>query len=136
MSHYIHHVPGRLRVRCPSLRANSPRIRTVCEVLKSRDGVHGIECKKHAGSITIHYYSEVTNADDLIALLKKHGCMTGAKAAPRARIGTVNKHGALSSQALGETVTRTVVGAVVGTLVRHTIEPPVVALLKGAGVAK
>jgi len=138
MSHYIHHVPGRLRVRCQSLRSNMQRLHRISDTLKTNRGVYKIESKKHAGSITIHYHADMMEADELLAILKEHGCTLQTKAITVSKPKTkhVAKASPLSSKALGETVTRTLVGAVVGTLVRHTIEPPVVSLLKGAGIAK
>lgn len=138
MTHYIHHVPGRLRVRCQSLRSNMQRLHRITDALQADHGVYKIESKKHAGSITIHYHADMIEADQLLAILKEHGCTVQTKAmtVAKPKMNPAAKTSPLSSRALGETVTRTLVGAVVGTLVRHTIEPPVVSLLKGAGIAK
>ena len=141
MGHYVHHVPGRLRVRCSSLRACIGKQKAVSDALKGQMGVRQVEFRKHAGSITIHYNVDGVSFEELMTILRANGCAEGAalpkkakKAKPRK---SANAHAnLLSSKAFGETVTKTVVGAVVGTLVRHTVEPPVVALLRGAGVTR
>lgn len=134
MSHYVHQVPGRLRVRCQSLRANAQKLKQITRVLNAEDGVYNVESKLHAGSVTVHYHAEMTDSESILALLKDQGC--GPQTKPAMATKSRARSGPLSSKALGETVTRTVIGAVVGTLVRHTVEPPVVAILKSAGVAK
>lgn len=134
MSHYVHHVPGRLRIRCQSLRTNAQKLKQITNLLTAEDGVYDVEWKKHAGSITVHYHAEMTDQKTILALLEAQGF--GLQAKPAAPTRSRKRLGPLSSKALGETVTRTIVGAVVGTLVRHTIEPPVVAVLKSTGVAK
>lgn len=75
MSHYIHHVPGRLRIRTKALRRQSTKTQGIITQLQSLTGVREVCLNPHAGSITIRYdYTQVTHVD-LLAVLERSGCL-------------------------------------------------------------
>jgi Heavy metal associated domain 2 len=76
MSHYIHHVPGRLRITTLQLKRNETRAKEVCRLLSSIDGVLDCQVKTITGSAVISYDADVITAGGLIAFLKKHGLVT------------------------------------------------------------
>lgn len=73
MSHYIHQLPGRLRVKSPRLKRNEPEaVRTrVC--LDQLHGVHSAEVNTFTGSILIHYDTQRVAAQTLIDTLRSLG---------------------------------------------------------------
>ena len=55
MAHYIHHVPGRLRVNTPLLKKNEPRARQLRSYLEGINGILQIETSIVTGSVVIRY---------------------------------------------------------------------------------
>jgi Heavy metal associated domain 2 len=82
MSHYIHHVPGRLRITSTVLKRNEAEAKEVCRFLSSTVGVLGCEVKTLTGSAVISYDIRVITADQLIALLKEQGIVADGAAIP------------------------------------------------------
>ncbi len=75
MSHYIHHVPGRLRVRSGSFQCRSAVAEAVRKELLALGGVREVRINSRAGSITVHYDPEQLTRGRLLALLEEHGCI-------------------------------------------------------------
>lgn len=73
MSHYVHHVPGRLRVRAPELRRNEERAREVSALLASMDGVLEQDINTMTGSLVVRYDRDVTAPARLLAALHADG---------------------------------------------------------------
>jgi copper chaperone CopZ len=78
MSHYIHHVPGRLRVRFKAFR-HPLKTQTIAKQLETLTGVQEVRINPHANSITVHYNPAHITQTDLLALLEKAGCPTMSK---------------------------------------------------------
>jgi hypothetical protein len=55
MAHYIHHVPGRLRVNTPTLKKNESRARQLKSYLQGMNGVLQVETSIVTGSVVIKY---------------------------------------------------------------------------------
>ena len=55
MAHYIHHVPGRLRVNTPTLKKNEFRARQLKSYLEGMNGVLQAETSIVTGSVVIRY---------------------------------------------------------------------------------
>ena len=69
---YIHHIPGRLRIRIPALKNNPDRIEHVKETL-SLDGTTSFDANPLTGSVTVTYDPELLTRKDLLDLLKEKG---------------------------------------------------------------
>ncbi|NGX16280.1 HMA2 domain-containing protein [Wenzhouxiangella sp. XN24] len=69
MTDYLHHVPGRLRVRAKSLRCNSAARATTLRKLQAQDGIRSVRLNPKAGSVTVFYDVDVMNADKILAFL-------------------------------------------------------------------
>lgn len=78
MSQYIHHVPGRLRIRSQSLRCRSDKALAAQNRLVSMDGVQSVRINPRAGSITILYDANALRQADLLSALHEVGCMSAA----------------------------------------------------------
>ncbi|MFD2110364.1 HMA2 domain-containing protein [Thiorhodococcus fuscus] len=74
MSHSIHHVPGRLRVRSAAFRCQPSEARAVQMLLLSLEGVRQVRLNTHAGSITVHYSPEQLTHLELLAAMKGLDC--------------------------------------------------------------
>lgn len=131
MTHYIHHVPGRLRVRCKSLRFNPARLEDLGHVMALQSGVTDVTINPNAGSITIQYDVGATGQDQLVETLNAQGC--AAETAGR----TASKARSLPAGAfIGETVTRTVIGTIVGSVVKSAVEPQLLTALRAVRLAR
>lgn len=73
MAHYIHHVPGRLRVRTLRLKRDEHRARAAEQLLQGIDGVTAVRANAVTGSITINYQRDVVQSDSLLEVLAARG---------------------------------------------------------------
>jgi hypothetical protein len=73
MTHYIHHVPGRMRVRSPRIKGNRDNAERLRQTLVQLIGVTGIETNPVTGSVVISYCPERLGPDDLVAVMKEDG---------------------------------------------------------------
>lgn len=73
MTHYLHHVPGRLRVRSAAIKRNPAKAEAVQAALSELDGVLEVEVRPVTGSITVHYDGESCTMQDLVGLMKARG---------------------------------------------------------------
>lgn len=82
MSHYIHHVPGRLRVRSKAFRCNPTKARSLEQVLRTLDGIYEVKYNDRNGSLTITYDAASDGGDQALAMLSDAGCLATAAARP------------------------------------------------------
>jgi hypothetical protein len=75
MSQYIHHVPGRIRVRSRAFRCRSAKARAARSRLLALTGVQQVRVNPHAGSITVHYDPDLLKQSDLLGVLEHCGCL-------------------------------------------------------------
>ncbi|MFZ2039177.1 MAG: HMA2 domain-containing protein [Desulfobacterales bacterium] len=73
----LHHVPGRLRVKIPSLRSNPLKSQQVRELLDLY-GVHAVRVNPLTGSTIVNYDPEQIGAERLLQVLKANGHYNGA----------------------------------------------------------
>ena len=97
MADYLHHVPGRLRVRSAAVKRNAARAATVEQFVTGLHGVREVDVRTVTGSVTVFYDPELTSPDAIIAALRGAGYVSPdadpAKASP-------------STGAVGPTTTR------------------------------
>lgn len=121
MSYYIHHVPGRLRIKTARL----CRAECQAKLNKMLGELPGIDSYRHngkIGSVLIHYDILRLSADDILYHLYKAGCLDSAisaHSAPSAGGDLVKQAGALFGNAL------------FGTLLRKSVETSVLSLARG-----
>jgi hypothetical protein len=85
MSLYIHHVPGRLRVRTQALRCRPGHIEEAASRLSALAGVESAQVNRHAGSITVRYDPEIRTHEELLDVLRDLGCVDTRASASAAR---------------------------------------------------
>ena len=66
MTHYVHHVPGRLRVRSPALKRQEFKAREVREYMSAIEGVWEVEVNSVTGSVVIRYDTERVSSTTLL----------------------------------------------------------------------
>ena len=70
MTHYIHHVPGRIRVKTPVIKRNGSQAKYIKELLEGTEGVLAIDINIVTGSILINYNPQVEDGETLLGLLR------------------------------------------------------------------
>ncbi len=72
MQHYIHHVPGRVRMKNPLFKNNPALLQEVEACFNEAEGISGIESTALTGSVVIHYDPEVLPERHMVEML--HEC--------------------------------------------------------------
>lgn len=69
---YIHHVPGRVRIKCDCFRRPTGHFSDLITTLVERDGVLNVAHNQHAGSLIINYLPEKDQLEQLMAVVGAH----------------------------------------------------------------
>ncbi len=80
MNHYIHDVPGRIRVKSPGIKGNQRAADEVKYLVAGFSGVNSVECNLITGSILINYQKDKLNKKVIVDLLSEKGFFDQSKA--------------------------------------------------------
>jgi hypothetical protein len=105
MSHYIHHVPGRLRIRSGFFRCDPVSARSAEAELLVTEGVREVRVNPRAGSITVHYEPTRLTRSQILDRLEHVGCLG---ASMRADLGGPRVHEAFGKALAGAIVQKAV----------------------------
>ncbi len=75
MSHYIHNLPGRLRVQSAHLRHAHCKAEQLCAALSELPGIQAHTFNHKAGSILVQYEHTQVSAEDILYQMHKSGCL-------------------------------------------------------------
>jgi hypothetical protein len=75
MSHYVHHVPGRLRIRAKAFQCNPAKARSLERQLRAMEGVLEVRHNERNGSLTIAYDPASGEDRRIIQMLTEAGCL-------------------------------------------------------------
>jgi hypothetical protein len=78
MTDYLHHVPGRLRVRSKVFRCNSISQNMALRKLRALDGVSTVRLNSKAGSVIVCYDTEKIGPTKILDLLNACKCIQTA----------------------------------------------------------
>ncbi|MGD9505058.1 MAG: HMA2 domain-containing protein [Syntrophobacteraceae bacterium] len=73
MSYYLHDIPGRLRIRIPSLKGSASTAERVHDLLKTLCGVGEVTASTVTGSVVVLYDSESVSSREILDLLHEKG---------------------------------------------------------------
>jgi copper chaperone CopZ len=73
MTYYVHNVPGRLRVKIPSVKGRPMRIRQVREALEALEGIEGVTVNDVTGSVVVHYDEDFLGSRQILRALQETG---------------------------------------------------------------
>ncbi|NGP54459.1 HMA2 domain-containing protein [Thioalkalivibrio sp. XN8] len=79
MTDYLHHVPGRLRVRARSLRCDATARASTLRKLQAKEGIRSVKLNPKAGSVTVFYDVEATDAQQILDFMQSE-CLRASKA--------------------------------------------------------
>jgi hypothetical protein len=80
MTHYVHSIPGRLRVRAPFLKRTHGIDRDVVELLSPLGGIDAVSSNPLTGSLVIIYDAEALRAAQILDVLRLAGYFDPGKA--------------------------------------------------------
>lgn len=75
---YIHHIPGRLRVKTPLLKRNLKTAGAARQLLLPIEGIASVEINIVTGSMVVRYEKSVTDPKEIFNLLKGGGYLDEA----------------------------------------------------------
>lgn len=108
MNHYIHDVPGRLRVKSPLIKRNKNAEYELKKALGTMGGVATVDINLITGSLLVNYNPKAVKRDDILSLLQRIGYYDATK--------TITNdeyiHSAVSKA--GQVIGKAVFGAFVG----------------------
>src|SRR5579875_1621052 len=74
---YLHHVPGRLRLRLAALRGDGPAVARACAVARAIPAILDARANRATGSLVIRYDPQRLTPGELWAALCVHGLVSG-----------------------------------------------------------
>ena len=80
MSYYIHHVPGRLRVKTPLVKRNKEAADEIRKILSTMNGIATVDINLTTGSILINYNPKTVEDKDIVNTLQRKGYFDTSKA--------------------------------------------------------
>ena len=72
MNHYIHSVPGRLRIKIPSIKYQPGDLQSINNLIEGLQGVNDIKANEVTGSIVVNYDPETTVPEQILTILKEN----------------------------------------------------------------
>ncbi|ALG67279.1 HMA2 domain-containing protein [Beggiatoa leptomitoformis] len=100
MSAYIHHIPGRLRVRTDKLRYATCQFAELEVLLMQLNGIESCQMNQKTGSLLVHYDPSCLTGDDILYQLHKVGCLESGLTTALSQRSAANHTGALLGNAL------------------------------------
>lgn len=80
MSYYIHHVPGRLRIKSPVLKNNNSVVEELKKSLSTLHGIGTVDINLTTGSLLVNYNKKAINYTEIVSLLERKGYFDSSKA--------------------------------------------------------
>jgi copper chaperone CopZ len=80
MSYYIHEVPGRLRVKIPSVKRNPREAKAIQTLLRRVIGVGSVSVNPITGSVVAHFDASVVTSKFILSVLSREGYMDLSRA--------------------------------------------------------
>ena len=119
MSYYIHNVPGRLRIKSPSIKKNVNVANELKKALSTMNGIATVDINLTTGSLLVNYNPKMANHKDIISVLQRKGYFDTTKAA------TNDEYIHTAASKAGQLVGK----AVLGAFVQQALEGSALSLL-------
>lgn len=80
MSYYVHHTPGRVRVRIPHIKGNARKGKRVERLFENVEGIDEVTLNALTGSVVVHYDTDMMGSDSVLSILKENDYFDDTKA--------------------------------------------------------
>jgi copper chaperone CopZ len=114
MDYYVHHVPGRLRVKIPDLKSSPERVDTIQEILGEVNGVGRVSVNPVTGSVLVMYESDLVDSEEILKALQDHGHFD------QSRVVSSQDHDSHAFSKTGEVIGKALFGWAVGKALENT----------------
>lgn len=123
MSHYIHHIPGRLRIKTPYVKRNQRVAEGVKTALAAIRGIRLISINTLTGSIVVQYDPIYANTKEILDTLKRVCYFDESKAVTHDQVIET------AASRVGRLLSKTVCGAVLETAFEDSALSVIAALI-------
>lgn len=72
---YLHHVPGRIRIKIPGLKRFPRRSEEIRRLLSGMDAVYSVTVSTLTGSVLIQYDADRAGMEEILETLNRHGAL-------------------------------------------------------------
>jgi hypothetical protein len=72
-NYYVHHVPGRIRIKIPNIKYRPHRAQKILTLFEAFNGIDDVSVNKVTGSLVINYDPDVVRPEELLNALKENG---------------------------------------------------------------
>lgn len=72
MTYYLHSIPGRLRVKIPSVKGQADKANAVQSLLREMNGIESISANTVTGSVVVKYVPALLQSEQILSILKKN----------------------------------------------------------------
>ncbi len=108
MSHYVHSVPGRMRVKIPAIQGRSTRAERLQELLVPHLGIEQVRTNTLTGSVVVRYDPDLIGDDEILNILRY------GRYVDDARLVACDAHRVESTRRAGQAIGRAAVNWVLG----------------------
>lgn len=126
---YIHHVPGRLRVRLAGAKNNPTKTQSLRTLLRSTPGVLSVTASAVTGSVLVHYDSRYTSAPALLQQLRARDARQPVSTTAILRPSVIRASAAANHQPFTTRIRRRVAKAAIDFIVDKAVEKATYALI-------
>jgi hypothetical protein len=114
MTYYVHHTPGRLRVRIPDVKGNTSRAKRVEKLFENVEGIDNVTLNALTGSVVVNYDTDMMGSEAILKILKENNYFDDA------RMITNEEYIQSSVSKAGKTVSKALFGWAVGKAIEDT----------------
>lgn len=102
MQYYVHQVPGRLRVKIPSLKSNAEKAEQIKGLLEEWNGVQTASVNPVTGSVVVLYDRDALDSEEILEALENHGYLdtSGVVSSQDRDSGSFSRHQEVIGKAL------------------------------------
>jgi copper chaperone CopZ len=102
MKYYVHQVPGRLRIKIPSLRSSAEQAQKIQGVLEELNGVESASANPVTGSVLVLYDRETVDSEEILEALEDRGYLdkSSIMSSQDQDSGSFSRHQAVIGKAL------------------------------------
>jgi heavy-metal-associated domain-containing protein len=129
MSHYVHSIPGRLRVKARAFKNQRERGDAARTLLAGFAGVHSVESNPATGSLLIRYDESVTGSARLLGALVAEGLIE-LVSEPRPSLNVAKRARPATWRRVAETVSEALPGMIADLIADKLARLAAVALVR------
>jgi copper chaperone CopZ len=114
MTYYLHSIPGRLRVKIPSVKGQVDKANAVQSLLREMNGIESISANTVTGSVVVKYDPALLHSEQILSILKKNSLFDEASAV------TMDRAVAEAGSTVGRALSKAFCGWAVGRALEGT----------------